>query len=235
MEHQHHMDHIHQLMGISILELGGFVAILSYSFFASLHCTFMCGPLVCGVFGGSTQFKKSAIWIYNIFRVTSYVAIGALLGYVSFQLEGVFSFLGGGIGIAMGIILFIFAVKKLFPLPLWLKSKWGQGSSRPLVFLNKLNSQIPTKYQPAGLGFVTAFFPCMTLTPAYAMAAGAGDGLSGAVFMLGFGVGTLPVMLSAPLLTRLTLSASTQKVTNIISGMFLLIASFITIWHGLMS
>jgi sulfite exporter TauE/SafE len=69
----------------------------------------------------------------------------------------------------------------------------------------------------------------MTLTPALTMALGSGGALSGGVLMLGFLLGTLPMMLLSPAVAQGILDQIKGRLGEMIATGFLLVAGLITI------
>jgi sulfite exporter TauE/SafE len=226
MDH-HHSEHLHLLMGISPLEFGGFISILSYSFFASLHCAFMCSPLVCAVIGNQCRPDRPGIWLYNFGRIISYVGAGALLG----SLGAGFTFLNGSFSryfsVIAGMIIILMAIRP------WIKISANGPAVRPTArFPDRLSKFIATKpvqLRSWLLGIGTVILPCMTLTPALTMALGSGGALSGGVLMLGFLLGTLPMMLLSPAVAQGILDQIKGRLGEMIATGFLLVAGLITI------
>lgn len=176
----------------------------------------MCGPLVCAILGPNATIKNRELWIYNILRILGYVFVGASLGMISFSL-------GAWLAYVAGSILLLFAI---LPKDLAIFSK------TPLIFKNKVNSNTGCK-RASFLGVLTSLLPCMSLTPAYTMAIGSGDYKFGALFMFGFGLGTLPIMLLAPSFGRTIKAVVPVKIGTFISRIFLFLAGVITIWRGI--
>jgi hypothetical protein len=219
-------------MNINPLEIGGFVSIFSYSFFASLHCAFMCGPLVCAVLGPQAHFSNRQLWFYNIFRMVGYSTIGFFIAYLMSALVSEFRFLGNILSWTIGGALCVAGLATMCYRPFAHKFNLSLKifPSTPKQIVRALSRSSPS-VRSASLGLVTALIPCMTLAPAYAMAAGSGNSMKGALFMFGFGLGTIPMMLFAPALTRGALDRFPKRMGTIASGLFLLLAGVITIWR----
>ena len=212
-------------MNISPLELGGFVSILSYSFFASLHCAFMCGPLVCGVLGPKAHAREWPLWTYNMARLVIYVLLGGILGMLVGSVGGdignALSYGLGGLLIAAGLSMLISRSPHIMIPRLVRPSQ---------LILSKVATSRPA-WRGVLLGIGTGFLPCMTLAPAYAMAAASGTTFSGSLFMLGFGLGTLPVMVIAPAMASRSLDKFPKGWTVAVSAAFLILAGAVTIWR----
>ncbi len=157
----------------------------------SLHCAVMCGPLVlavAGAGGARLPFAASKL-IYNTGRIATYGAIGLLFGAVgkTFALVGVQRWLSllAGIAILAGLLLSTrFALNTpVTRLVVKLKSAFStllqQRTLASQFLLGSLNGLLP-----CGLVYIAAAGAATTLTP-----------LNGALHMVAFGAGTLPMML----------------------------------------
>jgi len=235
----HHAIHLHHhlLENLNPLELAGFVSILSFSFFASLHCAAMCVPLVAAHMGRRASCRQSGIWLYNSARTLSYTGAGFILGWLSagsFQLNQTF---GRTLAILLGLILINQALVLLFPV--W-EARWQRMLSRLPGGLQNLTSSpmrrlqsLPPAARDIALGLLTVLLPCMTLTPALTMAAASGSGPSGAITMLAFALGTWPAMTFASGMPNLILSNLGEKAPRRLGAIFLLVAGFITIFRSI--
>ncbi len=176
-----------------------------------LHCAGMCGPLMLAlpVTGRSPgQFAVGRL-IYHSGRLATYTALGLVFGLLgrTLLLIGVQRWVSVGLGVLMlgGVI----ASPRFLELPgivRWvgqLKS-WMGGFLRQRTF-----SAL------AVLGGLNGLLPCGLVYAACAGAAASGDGLSGARFMLAFGLGTLPVMLAISLSGRLLPTAVRLRLRHV--------------------
>lgn len=156
----------------------------------SLHCAGMCGPLACWL--TPTKADEDAATVYSVYhgtRIGAYGVLGAIAGAVG---QGPLTLLGEGFlrYAPWALVVFFVAValrwdKKLpqsgYLAGRWLKVQgWLRGRSR-------LSSA-------AVLGTATPLMPCGPLYFVAALAALSGSALSGAEFMLAFGLGTLPLL-----------------------------------------
>ena len=104
--HGHLHDAMAALADIDPLAAAGFVAILSFSFLASLHCALMCVPLVCALLGSGGAVARSSVALYNLGRFLSYVGAGAALGACGSTLLAMSSAFGYGLAILVALFLF---------------------------------------------------------------------------------------------------------------------------------
>ena len=112
LDHSAHNHLIHMLSELDPLQFLGFVSIFSFSFISSLHCGFMCSPLVCSFMGPRAKPTSPGIWIYNLGRVLSYMIAGWLLGSFGENLSHLPSF-GSWLAKILGLVLFTVGVIKL--------------------------------------------------------------------------------------------------------------------------
>jgi uncharacterized protein len=169
-----------------------FLTAIILGFAGSLHCLGMCSPLAMAVTNLSTNMIVNRV-LYNGGRIFTYGLMGAVVASVGLGLpltryQNLLSIL---LGIALLVIgaagissMKIFGVTKaLGRLTVFLKklfSKYLQRKSyTSTFFLGSLNGVLP-----CGLSFLALTY-CLTL-------AGPFDGF---LFMIAFGLGTLPVML----------------------------------------
>lgn len=157
----------------------------------SAHCAGMCGPLALALpTTGNTHatFLIGRV-LYNSGRLATYATLGAIFGLIgqSFALAGFQRWisLAAGAAILLGLL-----ASSRFALGLpaitavgWLKSSFGkllQQRSLTSVFL---------------LGLLNGLLPCGLVYAAAAGATATGHFLDGALAMLAFGLGTVPMML----------------------------------------
>jgi sulfite exporter TauE/SafE len=228
----HTLHHAHALptalTGADPLLLAGFAAILSYSFLASLHCAAMCGPLVCARLGPGASFKRAGIWLYNLGRALSYPAVGALAGAIGAGVKAPLAAAGDALAVAFAAALFGAA--------LLVFAGRGAALTRAAVALvERAFGPVLRRLSPRpsaqmfALGVFTAALPCMTLTPIVLLAAGSGSALKGAASLLAFYLGTLPVMVIAPVVPGKLVRVLPQRTTRIAAGLFLLLAGLVTV------
>ncbi len=159
----------------------------------SIHCAVMCGPLLLAVQAGQqitwkTTFNKL---LYQFGRILTYGLLGLLLGLIG----NVASIQGWqqGFSLVTGIILFGIGLFYMF----------GKSSSKLASIQTKAIqpfARFMSKwlYRPGGsfvAGILNGILPCGMVYMALASAVNA-DSLSNSfVFMLLFGLGTLPLLL----------------------------------------
>lgn len=227
--HNHISEGSHFIAGVSTLsflkgDFVSFVLIVSFSFFSSLHCLGMCGPIVCLKLGASSKNtrmnKIKELLYYNSGRLISYTGLCMLLGYLGsfarIEYEKTTHIWAYGLG---GVFLLL----GLLPKSRMIFSRFRDH------FLFRVKS-----FQNAGLvffiiGLSTVFLPCMTLTPVLGLAALSKSPLTGAIIGFGFFIGTVPAISAAKMLSLLQLPTAWRLYSKKLSYLFFILAGFVTI------
>ncbi|MCR5725474.1 MAG: sulfite exporter TauE/SafE family protein [Treponema sp.] len=170
----------------------------------SVHCLAMCGGINASqslmqlTRGKKTAGLFLAPLVYNIGRVTSYTLIGLVLGSIGFFLEsasganpsiplnlqGLLKIIAGVFMLAAGLSLtglFTF-VRKFSP-------------HLPAFLSNRITSAQAKNAAPFIVGFLNGFMPCGPLQAMWLVALAAAHPVGGALSMLTFSLGTVPLML----------------------------------------
>jgi sulfite exporter TauE/SafE len=159
----------------------------------SLHCIGMCGPIALALpLGGkSTMGRIAGILAYNFGRTFTYAVLGAFSGLAGYGI----TWMGGQqlLSIVAGcIILFVL-----------LAGMWGHklpSSSLAGKLYAAVQHKLRTVFQRksiAGLttiGLLNGLLPCGLVYAALLGAGAQGNFAQGALFMLLFGLGTIPAM-----------------------------------------
>jgi hypothetical protein len=172
----------------------------------SVHCLGMCGGIVGALtLGLKADIRRSPrsllpyLIFYNAGRIASYATAGALLGLASAQVLALVpavtarlgaAILSGGFMIALGLYL----------------AGWWPG----LSLLERAGGKLWRHLEPIGrrllpidhplkaglLGLVWGWLPCGMVYAALAWSLTAGSAAHGALLMVAFGLGTLPMLLA---------------------------------------
>lgn len=186
----------------------GFFAVFLVGILGGVHCVGMCGGIVSALALQMPVTKKA--WpihlAYNIGRITSYTAAGALMG----ALSNLSLLLNHWLPIQMA--LYVAANLMMIGLGLYLI-----GMTRALAFTERAGQVLWRYVQPATrrflpvrgvahalpLGIVWGWLPCGLVYSVLTLALLSGSATRGALTMLAFGLGTLPnLMLAGLLLVR---------------------------------
>lgn len=171
-------------------------AAISLGLLGSLHCVGMCGPIALSlpVQDKSQYARFLAILIYNLGRIITYSALGALFGLLGqgFAIFGLQQILS----IVLGVIILL---SVLLPGDLFAQfsftSKLHQLFSKLKISLGNLfqNRSIKALFY---IGLLNGLLPCGLIYMAITGALASGSVLSGTLFMALFGLGTVPAMFS---------------------------------------
>ncbi len=180
-----------------------FWAAISLGLISSLHCAGMCGPIAFALplDRSSWASKTTGALVYNSGRIATYAVLGGLFGLLgkAFFTAG----LQRGVSIAVGVF-FVLAV--LIPLitkqGLFLE-KWG------FQFIGKFKGIFQTQFKKRNavglltIGAINGLLPCGMVYLGLAAAVSTGNWLDGSLFMVFFGLGTLPMMFAASVMSDL--------------------------------
>ena len=161
---------------------------------SSFHCVGMCGPIALAlpVKNLTGAAKRGAMFLYHIGRVITYCTLGLLFGLLGrhFYLAGFQKALSITAG---GMIL-------LFVLLQWFHKKWRPTPAVHFLF-GAVQNGITILWSKTAfikflvIGLLNGLLPCGMVYFALAGALSFASPLNSSVFMMGFGIGTLPLML----------------------------------------
>lgn len=167
------------------------------------HCAAMCGGIA-GALSGRQQAGLGLQLAYNLGRIASYAAAGALAGAV-----GALAFVHDILPLQLA--LYVAANLVLIALGLYLGG-WSPMLTRlegPARWLWKYISPLASRLLPAdtlpralGVGALWGWLPCGLTHAGLALALLSGGPLQGGAMMAAFGLGTLPNLLAAGLAWR---------------------------------
>lgn len=167
----------------------GYAALLVIGLLTSVHCIAMCGGLNLSqsmTGEGSRPLRGSLL--YNLGRLTSYTAIGAVLGAVgeaaavTLRVRGLIGLFAGGLMVLMGVNLL-----GSFGLLRRLTPRLPAGLVRRVSAIGR--------HGPFSIGLVNGLMPCGPLQSMQLYAIASGGALQGALSMFFFCLGTIPLVL----------------------------------------
>lgn len=185
------------------------------SLIGSPHCAGMCGGFAGYIsnanWGNSGTRPRPGINLipqlsYHLSRIATYVLLGAMAGAFGEVVEQT----GGLLGIRrlapllVGVVLILHAGLLFFDGEGKLTRIFAPFTHRFASTLNRL-SQSGRWLGPSLLGVLTAFLPCGWLYSFVVLAVAAGNAYTGALSLLVFGLGTLPILLGLGTVLRKTL------------------------------
>lgn len=198
----------------------------------SFHCVGMCGPIafMLPVDRTNSIRKVSQISTYHIGRLITYSLIGLIFGLLG---KGLYIFgLQQQLSIFIGIIMIIVV---LIPV-----QKFNQYNlSKPLYRIiakvkNALGSALHKKSSDTFLtiGFLNGFLPCGLVYMAVFASMASANAAEGAIYMLVFGLGTIPLMTTAIYISRFLSGAIRQRIQKVIP-VFVILIGVLFILRGL--
>jgi sulfite exporter TauE/SafE len=168
---------------------------------AGLHCVGMCSPLqITILFKNETQTNTWRNWIiYQASRISVYGIYGMIFGWMGSSLK--WFGIQQNISITVGaFILIAVIVIKMFPL---LESRmsnnqassWLRKKISPYIFAESISSKIMA-------GVLNGILPCGMVYVALAGATAMQSPLAGGLFMICFGIGTVPLLLATSIMGK---------------------------------
>ncbi len=212
----------------------GLAIIFSVGFLTSFHCVGMCGGFVLSYTTKDAMDKsqtKSSRFIshlkYGTGKTITYVLLGALFGLLGSFIAFTPRFKGMAALIA-GLFLIIYGLNMVNVFP-WLRKLQWRGPK----FLNNLNSNARKNRSPFIIGLLNGLLlACGPLQAMLIYSAGTASIMQGALAMLAFGLGTLPLMLGFGSIATVLGSKFTHKVLKV-SALIVIIMGIIMVNRGL--
>lgn len=170
---------------------------LIIGFLGSLHCIGMCGPIALALPSTNTAIRSfiNGRVLYNSGRVFTYAALGLVFGLLG---KGLYMYgFQQVVSILLGIIILFWLV-----LPSPAKNKLRSAAGLGGLTLRLKNLLVPLFKSSSALsmfliGVLNGFLPCgfVYMGIAGAVAVSSVNPLNGMLFMVFFGLGTVPAML----------------------------------------
>lgn len=191
----------------------------------SLHCVGMCGPIAFMLpVDRTSEFKKlGQIFIYHFGRLLAYSIIGLVFGLLG---RGLYVFgMQQNLSIIVGIVMIIIV---LVPSRYF---KRFNGSKPVYRAISKVKSALGAQLQKKTadtfltIGFLNGFLPCGLVYMALFGAIAMGTAAEGALYMLFFGLGTIPLMTATVYFAGKIKGVAQQRVRRLIPVFVLLIGT----------
>lgn len=188
----------------------------------SVHCVAMCGGInlsqciptntESNIQGNQLSSIKPSV-LYNVGRIISYTAIGAIVG----TLGSVISFSGevkSIVQIIAGIFMVIMGLNMLNIFP-WLRKL---NPRIPKIFTRKIHVN-KSNNSPLYVGLLNGLMPCGPLQAMQLYALSTGNPVKGALSMFLFSLGTVPLMFGLGVLSSILSQKFTRKVMSVGSAL----------------
>jgi len=219
--------------GLALPELGpgtSLALIFVIGLLTGFHCIAMCGGFVVSYTAKeattSNKINLKSHLMYGVGKTITYAVLGAFFGLIG----SIFTFtplLRGIAGILAGIFLVLFGINMLGIFK-WTRKLQIRGPK----FINDLQGKSKSK-NPFIIGLLNGLMiACGPLQAMYVFAAATGSITQGAVTMLVFGLGTLPVMLGFGIVASLVSSQLTKKILKA-SAIVVIILGMVMLNRGL--
>ncbi|MCB7482118.1 sulfite exporter TauE/SafE family protein [Christiangramia sediminis] len=205
---------------------------LIFGLLGSFHCIGMCGPIafLLPLERDNKPKKLLQIFLYHFGRIFSYAVIGLAFGIVGkgLSLFGLQQQLSIIIGILM-LLLVLIPKRKL--------GKWNPEHAG-FKFVNKLKNQLGRELKKKrpdtffSVGFLNGFLPCGLVYMAVLGAIAGGSAWEGSLYMVLFGMGTIPLMTSAIWISNI-ISVKSRKYIRRLIPVFVGIVAVLFILRGL--
>lgn len=176
----------------NIIEIGFLMGLLG-----SVHCIGMCGPLVMAIpIAQKSVFQKGvSIFLYHLGKMTSYAVLGILLGLLGSQFPLYYAQQNVSILIGMLMLFYVLYVFVLRPKKMLQLDFLYQPIIARLSILFKKETFV--SYWMIGL--LNGLLPCGMVYLALSSALATQQVIQGGLFMLFFGLGTVPALLMVAL------------------------------------
>lgn len=203
-----------------------YVTLFFIGIFTSLHCVGMCGGIMLSQSVKGDTTKKGAFLAaitYNAGRVLGYTVLGGIVGAigsvlsVSIEVMAAMAMIAGVFMVIMGMnIAGLNVLRKYVKLPaIPLRKRLLKRADTPFL-----------------VGVLNGLMPCGPLQTMQLYALASGSALNGAVSMLIFALGTLPLMLSFGAISGWFAKGSTNRLMKL-SGVFVVVLGLIMTNRGL--
>ena len=192
----------------------------------SFHCAGMCGPIAIALplHGNTVPQKIFGGALYNIGRTITYGVMGAIFGMLGQGVEMIG--FQQKISVIMGVLMI---VSVLFPA--LFKNQYSMEKSWFSV-VGKLKKSIGKMFTIRSfsslffIGLLNGLLPCGLVYMAIAGAIGTGDIILGTLYMILFGLGTIPMMLSISLAGNILSLTVRNKINKFIPVLVVIVGIF---------
>lgn len=198
----------------------------------SLHCLGMCGPIAFAlpVRTSNPWLKFMKYILYNLGRVSTYAILGLVIGTIGqgFALAGLQQILS----VATGVLIIISVIIIHNPIRNLVVNKISHSVKSNLRSAFQYYFKNSSWYSLFILGLLNGLLPCGMVYAAIAGALTTGSAASGALFMMAFGIGTVPMMMAVSL-SRNVMGARIRSLFNNVSPYVACIIGILLIMRGL--
>jgi sulfite exporter TauE/SafE len=198
----------------------------------SLYCVGMCGPIafVLPVDRNNTLKKIGQIFIYHFGRLLAYGILGMIFGFLG---KGLYVF---GIQQKLSIMIgFLMIIVVLIPYKTFNRYNLSKPIYKIISSLkNQLGKELKKKSPDTFLtiGFLNGFLPCGLIYMALFGAVAMGNFIQGGIYMILFGLGTIPLMTTSVYFSGVLKGTIRKKIQKLIP-VFVVVIGVLFIIRGL--
>jgi sulfite exporter TauE/SafE len=191
---------------------------LIFGLISTLHCAGLCGPLAFYIPSQVKGDKRVFAVLYQIGRISIYIVIGLMVYLLGMS----FSFfkLQQTLSIVMGSLMVLYVLWPLLKLPKLKLFSNLQGN-----VLKKISAAIGSNSNKSalGLGMMNGLLPCGAIYIAALYCASFNQVSDAVVYMLLFGIGTMPVFIAAWMLISKQFSFKVKRFTYLYKALPLVV------------
>ena len=195
----------------------------------SWHCIGMCGPIALMIPGAKGKNRFVAVSLYHAGKILSYLLLGSLFGLFSIflsslKIQSIISILGGVFILILALAPFVLN---------YVERKGFKAFQRLINFKQKISSALNKNRLEFGfyIGFLNGFIPCGLVYIAAIGAMVQTSFVDSLLYMLMFGLGTLPLLASFQILASGLKNRPFFKMKQLRTAGFLFVGCFL-IWKG---
>ncbi|PIF01686.1 MAG: hypothetical protein CR994_00055 [Maribacter sp.] len=205
---------------------------LALGLMGSLHCVGMCGPIafMLPVDRGNSLKKIVQTALYHVGRLLAYGLIGLVFGLLG---KGLYVFgMQQKLSIIIGVVMIIVVLTPY-------KTFGEHNFSKPIFRIvskikNRLGKELRKKSPDTFLtiGFLNGFLPCGLVYMALFGAIAMGSAIEGSLYMVLFGLGTVPLMTTAIYMSGFLQSSAKRRIRQLIP-VFVVVIGVLFILRGM--
>lgn len=208
-----------------------YISALVLGLLGSFHCIGMCGPIAIALPLKTNTWtaRIASSLVYNIGRTLTYGILGFIFGLIGKGIS-----LGGlqqWVSIILGVIMILSVIFPVIFRKVNIEKTTYKMVSRLKGMFGKMFS-IRSYSSLFTIGILNGFLPCGLVYIALAGAIVGGEIQDGVIYMIVFGLGTIPVMLALSILGNV-ISLKFRKKIRLVIPVFIVIIGILFILRGM--
>ena len=202
------------------------ISALVLGLMGSFHCAGMCGPIAIALplHGNAIPQKIFGGVLYNLGRTMTYGIMGAIFGLLGQSVEMIG--FQQKISVIMGSIMIISVLfPSIFRNQYRMDKSWISLVGRLKSAIGKLFS-VRSFSSLFFIGLLNGLLPCGLVYMALAGSIGTGEVVLGSLYMIMFGLGTIPMLLSIAIAGNIMSVAIRRKINRLIPVLVVIVGIF---------